>query len=133
MNATMTEQIAYRLESDSSFDDVVQKLESLPPEYKFRVLAVHDVQATLKEKGFERGPLKIIEVCNSGFAHEALQKDINVALFMPCRFTVYLEGNKTVVTLARPSIIAAMLPDSGMEYLASEVEEMLKKIMHEAV
>jgi uncharacterized protein (DUF302 family) len=133
MNATMTEQIAYRLESEKPFDEVAKKLESLPPEHQFRVLAVHDVQATLKDKGLERGPLKIIEVCNAGFAHKALQQDVNVALFMPCRFTVYTEGSKTIVTLARPSSIAAMLPESGLEELAGKVEDTLKKIMHEAV
>ena len=81
------EQLGYRVESEKSFDEVTERLETLTPTYQFRVLAVHDVQATLKEKGFERGPLKIIEVCNAGFAHKALQKDMAVAMFMPqcCR------------------------------------------------
>jgi uncharacterized protein (DUF302 family) len=97
------------------------------------VLHIHDVQATLAEKGLQRGPLKIIEVCNSGFAHAALQKDMNVALFMPCKFTVYIEGAQTVVTLGRPTAISQMMPGAGLEKLAEDVEITLKKIMHKAV
>lgn len=133
MNITMIDQLAYRMESNKPFDDVARKLETLPQEYQFRVLAVHDVQETLKEKGFERGPLKIIELCNAGFAHKALNQDISVAMFMPCRYTVHTEGSKTIVTLARPTSIAGMLPDAGIEELADEVENTLKKIMSEAI
>lgn len=129
----MTDTFAYQLRSDKSFDEVAANLERLSPEHQFRVLAVHDVQATLAEKGFERGPLKIIEICNAGFAHEATQKDINVALFMPCKFTVHTEDNQTVVTLARPTMIAEMLPNAGLNELAETVEETLKKVMVEAV
>jgi uncharacterized protein (DUF302 family) len=129
----MQDSIAYTLTSNQPFEVVVALLEKLVAENKFRVLHVHDVQATLAEKGFERGPLKIIEVCNSGFAHKALQKDINVALFMPCKFTVHTEGGKTIISLGRPSIIGQMLPGSGLEELAADVEKTLKKVMEAAV
>jgi uncharacterized protein (DUF302 family) len=129
----MIDQILYRLESDKPFDTVVANIEKQVPENKFRVLAVHDVQETLAEKGFTREPLKIIEVCNSGFANTALSKSINVALFMPCKFTVYPENGKTVVNLARPSMIAQMMPDAGLEELAGQVEKQLIKIMEESI
>jgi uncharacterized protein (DUF302 family) len=129
----MESQIAYTLKTKRSFTDVVSALEVAVPEHQFRVLHIHDVQATLAEKGLQRGPLKIIEVCNSGFAHTALQKDMNVALFMPCKFTVYTEGSETVVTLGRPSVISQMMPAAGLEELAGKVEATLKKIMHQAV
>ena len=129
----MTETFAYQLKSDKPFDEVTANLERLSPEHQFRVLAVHDVQGTLAEKGFERGPLKIVEVCNAGFAHQATQKDISVAWFMPCRFTVHTEDNQTVVTLARPTMIAEMLPEAGLNELAATVEETLKKVMVESI
>ncbi|PWB70571.1 hypothetical protein C3F09_08975, partial [candidate division GN15 bacterium] len=93
------EDLAYTLVSNKSFDAVVAALETNSPAHQFRVLHVHDVQATLAEKGFQRGPLKILEVCNSGFAHKALGQDVTVALFMPCKFTVWTEGGKTHVSL----------------------------------
>ena len=125
----MSDQFAYRLESTKSFGEVTSNIETQSAEHMFRVLAVHDVQETLAEKGFERGPLKIIEVCNAGFAHTALGKEIHVSLFMPCRFSVFEEGDKTVVILARPTMISQMMPQAGIDDLAADVEGTLKKIM----
>ena len=127
------EDLAHRLGSDKPVDTVVENIEKLAGDYQFRVLAVHDVQQTLKEKGFEREPLKIVEICSAKFAHEALKRDIDVAMFMPCRYTVYQDGDKTMVTLARPMMIAQMIPEVGLEPLSEEVETILKKIMEEAV
>ncbi|HOP06376.1 MAG TPA: DUF302 domain-containing protein [candidate division Zixibacteria bacterium] len=128
-----TTEFTYKLQSDKAFDDVVENLKKQAAEHSFRVLAIHDVQNTLKEKGIERGPLKIIEVCNAGFAHQATQQEVGVAIFMPCRFSVHTESNKTFVTLGRPGMIATMFPEAGLDQLASEVETTLKSIMEASV
>lgn len=125
--------LGYRVETTKPFEKVVADIERLIPEHKFRVLAIHDVQATLQEKGFVRGPLKIIEVCSAGFANEALNKSVDVAMFMPCKYTVYTEGGRTHVTLVRPSMISQMLPGVGLEALASQVETTLKTVMEAAI
>lgn len=129
----MFEDLAYRLKSNKPFDVVVGNIEREAANKQFRVLCVHDVQATLAEKGLERGPLKIIEVCNAAFAHEALIKESAVALFMPCRFAVHSEGGETIVTLARPEMISRMMPQAGLDELASSVEATLKKVMEDSV
>ena len=126
-------EFAYELMSDKPFDEVVANIERQTAEHQFRVLAVHDVQATLKEKGLEREETKIIEVCNAGFAHQALQKDTHVALFMPCRYAVHREGGKTIVRLGRPTMIAHLMPEAGINELAGGVEETLKSIMEASV
>ncbi|MDD4051621.1 MAG: DUF302 domain-containing protein, partial [candidate division Zixibacteria bacterium] len=59
----------YTVESGRPFDAVVADVERVTAEKMFRVLHIHDVQATLAEKGFALGPLKIIEICNGKFAH----------------------------------------------------------------
>ena len=122
-------ELGYTIESARSIDDVSTLLEKITPEHSFRILAIHDVKATLAEKGFEISPLKIYEVCNAGFAYKALSKDINVAMFMPCKIILRQDGKKTVVTLVRPSMISQMLPDSGLEDLAGEVEKQLKELI----
>ena len=126
-------ELSIKLESNKPVEQLTADLEKASVENQFRVLAVHDVQATLAEKGFEREPLKIVEVCNAGFAHEALNKDIDVSMFMPCKFTVYTENNKTVLNLARPTVISKMLPQAGLDKLAEEVEKRLKKIMESVI
>ena len=127
------EDFAYRLESDRPFDEVVQNLREQTAAHQFRVLAEHDVQQTLAEKGFERGPLTILEICNARFAHEATQREIGAAIFMPCRYSIHTERGKTVVTLGRPSLISQMLPAAGLDQLAATVEQTLKSIMQKSV
>jgi uncharacterized protein (DUF302 family) len=122
-------EISYQIESAKSFEEIARLLEKAAPEHGFRVLAVHDTQATLAEKGFKIDPLKIYEVCNSGFAYKALNKDINVSLFMPCKIVIRPESGKTIISLARPTMIAAMLPDSGLEELSLEMEKQLIEII----
>lgn len=129
----MNTQFAYTITTDKPFGEVVSEFERLVPEHQFRVLHIHDVQATLAEKGFARGPLKIIEVCNSSFAHQALQKEPDVALFMPCRYSVYTQDDKTVVSLGRPSVISQMMPNAGLDELATDVEKTLVQIMEKVV
>jgi uncharacterized protein (DUF302 family) len=132
METISTETVAYRIESEKPMETVVGDIEKAAADHGFRVLHTHDVQETLANKGLKRGPLKIMELCNASFAHEALQKADLVAIFMPCRISVHEAEGKTVMTLGRPSMIAQMLPGVGLEEMATEVETTLKEIMHRA-
>lgn len=122
----------YKIESSRPFAEVVADVEKLTAEKKFRVLHVHDVQGTLAEKGFQRGPFKIIEICNSKFAYEALGKNTSVSLFMPCKINVFTEGGKTILKAMRPSAISQFFPDSGLETLAAEVDRIVVDITDRA-
>lgn len=125
------DKMGYTVTSDKSFDAISEAIEKTAPEKGYRVLAVHDVKETLAGKGFEIEPLKIYEVCNAGFAYKALSSDINVAMFMPCKIVVRPKEGKTTMTLVRPSMIAEMLPESGLDDLAGDVEKQLIGIMDE--
>ena len=125
------EKLDFNVESQKGIEDVAALLDQKTPEHNFRILAVHNVTATLEEKGFEINPLKIYEVCNAGFAYKALSKDINAAMFMPCKIILRQEDKKTVITLVKPSMISQMLPDSGLEDLAGEVEKQLIALINE--
>jgi uncharacterized protein (DUF302 family) len=125
------ENMAHTVISEKSFDDVTALLEKTVPEKNFRVLAIHDVKATLAEKNFEIDSLKIFEVCNAGFAYKAIKSDVNVAMFMPCKIVVRPNNGGTSLTLVRPSMIAEMLPEAGLNDLAEEIEKQLIGIIDE--
>lgn len=124
--------IEYQVDTDRPFDDVVNDIAKLSAEKSFRILHIHDVKATLAEKGFEREPLKIIEICNGKFAHEALQKDMSVSLFMPCKINVYTDKGKTRIKAMRPAAIADFMPQAGLEQLAGEVDRVVVEIVDRA-
>ena len=120
------------IESSKAFDDTVNAIERKASEKGFRVLHTHDVAATLAEKGFRRGPLKIIEICNARYANAVLEKDVKVSLMLPCPISVYEQKGKTFVSALLPSRIADFFPGAGMESIASEVEEAVLAIIKEA-
>jgi uncharacterized protein (DUF302 family) len=126
------EYFEYTLETPKSFDDAVAAVEAACAAVSFRVLHIHDVQATLAAKGFARHPLKIVEICNAKFAYDALAKDIRVGLMLPCRITVYVHGSKTFLSAFRPTVIKAMLPEAGLERLADEVDVIVRGIVDAA-
>ncbi len=124
--------LEYDLDSDRKFDDVVADVEKYTVENGFKVLHIHDVQETLSEKGFERGPLKIIEVCNAKFAHRALARDIAVSLFMPCKINVYTVKGKTKIKALRPALISEFFPKAGLDNLALEADKIITAIVDSA-
>ena len=94
----MMNEMGYVIDTVKPFDQVADQIEKITPDHGYKVLAVHNVKETLAGKGFEIEPLKIIEVCNAGFAYKALQNDINVAMFMPCKIVVRQIENGTRIT-----------------------------------
>lgn len=125
----MENNITYVKNSANSFDDTVTTLENNVAENMFRVLYTHNVTATLAEKDFTINPLKIIEVCNAGFAYNALGIDPSVALFMPCKYIVAENDGTVSVTLFLPSVISDFIQNDKLNELALEVENKLKHIM----
>jgi len=87
----------YTVASSKSFDAAVSAIEQKAAEKGFRVLHTHDFAGTLAEKGFTREPLKLVEICNARYANEVLNKDISIALMLPCPIAVYTKDGKTFI------------------------------------
>jgi uncharacterized protein (DUF302 family) len=98
----------------------------------FSVLHIHDVSSTLEGKGFPRGPLKIIEVCNAKYASQVLEKDIKISLMLPCPISVYEEKGKTFISTLRPSVIADFYPGADIKSLADEVDNIVLSSVDES-
>jgi uncharacterized protein (DUF302 family) len=124
-------ELDYTKESSRNFDQAVAKVEELTAARGFRVLHIHDVKATLREKGFDRGPFKIIEICSAKFAHQALGVNEGVGLFMPCKINVYTKSDKTVISAMRPAMISQFFDDPKLKSLAEEVDGIVRSIVDE--
>jgi uncharacterized protein (DUF302 family) len=125
-------EIEYTVETGKPFDEAVKAVEAKTAAKGFSVLHTHDVAATLAAKGFRREPLKIIEICNARYANEVLEKDVNLALMLPCPISVYRDGGQTFISTFRPSAIARFFPEAGVERVAGEVEKTILEIINEA-
>lgn len=123
----------YRVLSKKKLSEVASDLEAASQRHKFGVMGVHDLKAKMKEKGveFNRDCL-IFEVCNPQQAKKVLEKNAEVSTALPCRISVYQDGNDVVLATIRPMAMLALFGTAGLEPVAKEVEETVIAIMQEA-
>ena len=119
----------YTVTTNKSFDEVVTSVGKETKNAGFKVLYIHDVTATLKEKGFEIEPFKIIEVCNAKSAYAVLQADMKIGLCLPCKINVYLKDGKTYISGMRPVILPQFFPQANLGNLPVEVDEIIRGII----
>lgn len=122
----------YTVETNKSFDEAVSAIEAKSKEKGFGVLHIHDVKATLASKGFDREPLKIIEICNAKYASQVLAKDIKISLMLPCPISVYVENGKTYISTLMPKVIAEFYPQADIQAIAEEVDKIILSIVDES-
>jgi uncharacterized protein (DUF302 family) len=122
-----------KVESKKSLDQVCQDLEKAVVANKFGVMTVHNLNETMAKKGvqFDR-PCRIFEVCNPHQAKKVLEKNINISTFLPCRISVFTEGDRVVLTTLKPTELIAHFNAPELKPVAQEVEGALSKIMREA-
>ena len=128
----MKNKFDYTVETNKSFDEAVSAIEAKSKEKGFGVLHIHDVKATLAGKGFDREPLKVIEICNAKYASEVLSKDIKISLMLPCPISVYVESGKTYISTLMPKVIAEFYPEAGIQSIAEEVDRIVLSIVDES-
>ena len=119
----------YTVITEKSSDEAVAAVEKETQTAGFRVLYVHDVTATLKEKGFTLEPFKIIEICNAKSAYTVLKADIKIGLCLPCKINVYQKDSKTYISGMRPVILSQFFPKANLGNLPIEVDEIIRGII----
>jgi uncharacterized protein (DUF302 family) len=121
----------YTKTTTKPFAEVVKAVEDEAMKRSFRTLHIHNVQATLAEKGFEIRPYSIVEVCNAGFAYKAISAHSPIGMMLPCRIVVFEEEGVNKVMLMKPSLMTEIMPDAELGSLPQDVEEILKQVVDE--
>jgi uncharacterized protein (DUF302 family) len=121
------------VESRKPLDRVAKDLEAAVARHKFGVLAVHDLKAKMAEKGvlFDR-ECRIFEVCNPHQAKKVLEANLEISTALPCRISVYKEGDVTKLASIKPTAMIDIYATPELEGVAREVEATLEAIMAEA-
>lgn len=100
----------------------------------FRVLTEVVVHEVMASKGIDfNKEIFILGVCNPNYAKKALETDENIAVFLPCTITVHNRDGGSLVKLAKSAALVNLFPDSGLEELGREVEEILTGAINEAI
>jgi uncharacterized protein (DUF302 family) len=114
----------YIVETKKSFDQASADLQAAVQAHGFGVLHVHDLGATLRNKGvaFEE-QCRVFEVCNPSQAGKVLASDMRLNMALPCRISVYTEAGQTKIGLIRPAaMLAGLSPEPKLQAVAAEVE-----------
>jgi len=119
----------YTVTTEKAFEEAVKAVEKETKNAGFKVLYIHDVTATLKEKGFEIEPFKIIEICNAKSAYTVLQADIKIGLCLPCKINVYRKDGKTYISGMRPVVLPQFFPNANLGNLPVEVDKIIRDII----
>jgi len=125
-------QTDYTVVAHKSYDAAVDAVQERASANGFRVQFVHDVAATLEERGFPRDPVTIVEMCNAKHAARVLAADIKIGLMLPCPVMVYVEGDEVRISTMLPTLLATFFPEAGIEETAAEVEQAIRRIVDEA-
>lgn len=125
--------ILYDVVSEKSFDQVLSDLRASVASVSFGVLWELNMRDKLHEKGLEfAGNIQILEVCNPKQAKRALETQIEVGAFLPCKLIVYEKEGKVHLGLPRPTELIGLIGHSELQEVASEVEAALKSAMDAA-
>ena len=115
----------YIVETNKSFSQAAIDLDAAVKKHGFGVLHVHDLGATLRNKGIAfTEECKVFEVCNPAQAAKVLATDMRLNMALPCRISVFTEAGKTKIGLIKPvQMLAALSQDAALMLVAREVEE----------
>jgi uncharacterized protein (DUF302 family) len=124
----------YIVETNKSFSQATEDLQSAVVCNGFGVLHVHDLGNTLRTKGIVfNEECKVFEVCNPVQAAKVLSTDMRLNMALPCRISVYTEQGKTKIGLIKPvQMLSALSQDAVLAEVAQTVEEKTIKMVDEA-
>ena len=126
-------QSAYGLKTRTTLDVVAAeaKVRELLANEGFGILTEIDVAETLRVKlGLTRGPYRILGACNPHLAAEALEKEADVGLLLPCNVVVYEDGESTVVAVLDPSTMVSLTGNPALEHVAGEALVRLQRVVN---
>lgn len=125
-------QLDYTAKTERTYAGAIRAVIASAGAHGFRVQFVHDVAATLAEKGFEREPITLIEMCNARDASKVLAAHIMIGLMLPCPVMVHEHAGEVSISTMRPTLIGAFFPDAGIDEVAASVERAIIAVVDEA-
>lgn len=125
----------YTQSCDKDVDATVSALNEAVTAHKFGVLHTYDIKQTLNNKGVEfETEARVLEICNPMRAKQVLSSDMDLLSALPCRISVYAEGDKSIISMIRPAALLQQLSDDAeLKQIAAEVEQISIDIIAQAV
>ena len=115
---------------DLPFDQAVERVKEALKVEGFGVLTEIDVQRTLREKlGQEMERYLILGACNPQLAHQALDREREIGLLLPCNVVVRDVEGGTWVGIADPQAMLSVSGNPALDDLAAEAKARLQRAL----
>ncbi len=123
------------VKTDKNVDQTVADLNDAVAAQGFAVLHSYDLKEKMRSKGVDfTRECRVLEVCNPHHAAKVLGSDMRVSMALPCRISVWDEGDgKAVIGMMLPSqMLETFGSDDAMKAVATEVETAMLKMVEQA-
>ena len=117
-------------EIDKSFEEAVDLVSEELQKEGFGILTKIDVKDKFKEKlGIDFKKYVILGACNPPSAHKAIVAEENIGLMLPCNVILYEKGDKTVISIIRPTVAMKMINNKKLKEVAEYIETKLEHVI----
>jgi len=114
-----------------SYEETIEKTKAALQEEGFGVLTEIDVKETLKKRldvDFRR--YLIWGACNPPLAHQALQNELELGLFLPCNVIIYeTDDEQVAVAIMAPLMMVELVENKALEAVAQEANARLTRVI----
>jgi uncharacterized protein (DUF302 family) len=116
--------------TDISYAEAVERVRTELASEGFGVLCDIDVQATLKAKlDLDVDSYVILGACNPTLAHQALEHEPDLGVFLPCNVVVYRKDGRTVVSAVDAERMLSLVENDALSAVATEVKRRLARVV----
>jgi uncharacterized protein (DUF302 family) len=123
-------EFGYKKHVEVDFASAVEKVRQELAKEGFGVIAEINAREIFKKKldvDFEN--YIILGACHPATAHEVLEMQREMGLFLPCNVLVYQTGEKVFVSAVLPTVAMGMIENAELLPIAKGVEDKLKKVV----
>lgn len=117
----------YKKQVNLDFEEAVEKTKQELQKQGFGILSEIDVKQKIKEKlNLDFPDYKILGACNPKYAHQALELEKELGVFLPCNVIVFEDNSKTFVSAILPTVQLGKVGNKDLDIIAKQVEQLLK-------
>ena len=125
--------LIFETKTNKDFETAVTDLKKSLAENSFGVLWEMNFKDKLQEKGLDFNKnFKVFEVCSPPRAKVVLDQNLEAGYMLPCKMVVYEKEDGVRIGMMKPTSMAELMNDKGLDEVADEVETILRKAIDSA-
>lgn len=129
-NVTETE-YGYSKAVPYSYNDAISRVTELLQQQGFGILTEINVKEKIKEKlGIEDfEPYIILGACNPSLAYQAILRERELGLLLPCNVIVYERNGNVHVAIMHPIKVLGFTKNDSLQEVAEEADKLLRRVL----